>query len=71
MVSHTEASWLTTARSFKARPPMPWFNVHAMSEQDLRAFYHYVRSLGPAGNPAPSYLPPGQRPTGPAIQFPG
>lgn len=71
MSSHTEVSWLKTARSFKARPPMPWFNVQAMSERDLRALYHYVRSLGAAGKPAPAYLPPGQRPTGPVIQFPG
>lgn len=70
MGNHSEASWLKTARSFKARPPMPWFNVHAMSERDLRALYRYVRSLGPAGEPVPAYLPPGQKPSGPAIQFP-
>lgn len=71
MAKHTEASWLRTARSFQPRPPMPWFNVHAMSERDLRALYHYTRSLGPAGEPAPAYVPPGQKPKGPVIQFPG
>jgi len=71
MGNHSEASWLHTARSFKPRPPMPWFNVHAMSERDLRALYHYVKSLGPGGAPAPAYVPPGQKPKGPAIQFPG
>lgn len=71
MANRSEASWLKTARSFKPRPPMPWFNVHAMSERDLRALYRYVRSLGPTGEPAPAYVPPGQTPNGPAIRFPG
>jgi hypothetical protein len=71
MAAHTEASWLQTARSFKPRPPMPWFNVHAMSDRDLRAFYRYVRHLGPAGEPVPAYVPPDQAPKGPVVQFPG
>ncbi len=71
MAGHSEDSWLKTARSFKPRPPMPWFNVHAMSERDLRALYRYVRHLGPAGEPAPAYVPPGQVPPGPVVRFPG
>jgi len=71
MAQHSEASWLKTARSFRPRPPMPWFNVHAMSERDLRALYRYVRHLGPAGEPAPAYRPPGEVPAGPLIRFPG
>jgi len=49
---------------------MPWFNVRAMSTSDLRAIYRYVRHLGPAGQPAPAYVPPGQEPKGPAVRFP-
>ena len=71
MQGQTEASWLKTARSFEARPPMPWFNVRAMTDADLRALYHYIRSLEPLGKPAPAYVPPGTRPNGPVIQFPG
>jgi mono/diheme cytochrome c family protein len=71
MSGHTEASWLQTARTFKPRPPMPWFNVQAMNERDLRALYRYVRHLGPAGEPAPAYVPPGKAPKGPVVQFPG
>lgn len=71
MTGHTEASWLQTARSFKPRPPMPWFNVHAMNDRDLRALYRYVRHLGPAGEPAPTYVPPGQATQGPVVRFPG
>ena len=71
MGRHTEESWLQTARNFKPRPPMPWFNLHAMNERDLRALYRYIRSIGPAGEPAPDYVPPGRKPQGPAVQFPG
>ncbi|MCC6196815.1 MAG: cytochrome C [Burkholderiales bacterium] len=66
----TENEWVRTAKSATYRPPMPWFALHDMNEQDLRAFYRFVRQLGPVGNPAPAYVPPGQAPIGPFIQFP-
>jgi len=66
----TEEQWVKKAKSLQARPPMPWFNVRAMSTSDLRAIYRYVRHLGPAGQPAPAYVPPGQEPKGPAVRFP-
>jgi mono/diheme cytochrome c family protein len=66
----TEEQWVKTARSLTARPPMPWFNVRAMSSGDLRAMYRYVRSLGPAGKPAPAYLPPDKTPPEPVVRFP-
>ena len=49
---------------------MPWFALRDMSDADLRALYHYIRALGPAGSPAPAYVPPNQRAPGPVIQFP-
>jgi mono/diheme cytochrome c family protein len=66
----TEAQWVKKAKTLTARPPMPWFNLHAMTERDLRALYRYVRHLGPAGKPAPAYLPPDQKPPQPFVQFP-
>jgi hypothetical protein len=36
----------------------------------LRAIYRYIRSAGPAGQPAPAYAPPGEPVSGPVIQFP-
>ncbi len=71
MQGMTEAQWVKAARSVQTRPPMPWFALHDMAEQDLRAFYRYVRHLGPAGQPAPAYVAPGQVPQGPYVQFPG
>ena len=66
----SEGEWLEKAKTLSARPPMPWFNVRAMSSADLKALYHYIRHLGPAGEPAPPYLPPGKTPPQPYVQFP-
>jgi len=66
----TEAEWVKYAKSMQARPPMPWFALHDMTEQDLRALYRFVRQLGPVGNPAPAYLPPGTAAQGPVVVFP-
>ena len=70
MASMSEKSWVQTAKNLKTRPPMPWFALHDMTEQDLKAIYHYVKWLGPSGEMAPAYVPPGKEPRGPVIQFP-
>ena len=67
----SEDQWVKTAKTLSTRPPMPWFNLHRMTEADLRAIYRYVRHLGPAGKPAPDYVPPNQTPPQPYVQFPG
>lgn len=66
----TEAQWVARAKAMMTRPPMPWQNVRAMSDPDLRAIYRYVRHLGPAGDPAPAYLPPDREPPPPFVTFP-
>ncbi len=66
----SEGEWINAARTLEARPPMPWYSLHAMSEPDLRAIYRFVRHLGPAGAPAPTYLPPNQEPAPPYVAFP-
>jgi mono/diheme cytochrome c family protein len=65
----TEDQWVAYARGAELRPPMPWFGMREMSDADLRSIYRFVRSLGAAGEPAPAYLPPGVKPTGPYVQF--
>lgn len=67
----TEEQWLAMARTLETRPPMPWFNVRAMSEADLRAVYRFVRHLGPKGGRAPAYVPPNAMPKTPVVSFPG
>jgi mono/diheme cytochrome c family protein len=64
--SLTEAQWLVSARS-QRRPPMPWFTLREMSDRDLTDMYRYIRSLGPAGVPAPAAVPPGGRVNTPYI----
>ena len=66
----TEAQWMQIARS-PARPPMPWFALRDMTDEDLRAMYHYVRSLGAGGKPAPDFVAPGQAVKTPVVRFPG
>jgi mono/diheme cytochrome c family protein len=66
----SEDEWVAKARTFTARPPMPWVNLREMTEQDLRALHRFVRTLGPVGKPAPSYVPPGQKAQGPVVIFP-
>ena len=39
-------------------PPMPWPNVGAMNDEDLKAVYAYVRSIQPIHNRVPEPLPP-------------
>jgi hypothetical protein len=70
MQTVSEDEWVKAAKTKELRPPMPWFALRDMTEQDLRAFYRFTRSLGPAGQPAPAYVPPGQEPKGPYVQFP-
>jgi mono/diheme cytochrome c family protein len=65
-----EEQWIKTAKTFEARPPMPWFNLKAMNERDLRAIYRFVRALGPAGEPAPAFLPPDREPPPPFFKAP-
>jgi mono/diheme cytochrome c family protein len=66
----SEKEWVAKARKLETRPPMPWFALNAMTDSDLRAIYRYARSLGPAGEPAPAFVPPGQEPRPPYVTFP-
>lgn len=66
----TEAQWIELVRTARYRPPMPWFALRDMSDEDLVALYRLLRHLGPAGEPAPAWVPPDQEPQGPFVQFP-
>lgn len=70
MARLSEAAWLKLARNADFRPPMPSPSLRSMSDADLRAVYHYVRSLGPGGGEVPAYVPPERAPQGPVVMFP-
>jgi mono/diheme cytochrome c family protein len=65
----TEDQFLDYAKNLKTRPPMPWFGLNAMEENDIRSLYRYIASLGAPGDPAPDYVPPGEAPKTPFIVF--
>jgi len=58
----SEEEWVRFARHAQSRPPMPWFNLRAMTERDLRAIHRYVRSLPPDDRRVPAFVPPGTEP---------
>ena len=66
----SEEQWVKIAHTAEFRPPMPWWALHDMTTQDLRAMYRFIRYLGPAGEAAPAFVPPGQEPKGPYFLFP-
>ncbi len=64
-----EAQWLDYSAKLRTRPLMPDFALRAMSEEDRRALYRFIRSLGPGGSEAPAYLPPGKKPPPPYLDL--
>ena len=65
----TTQEWLRFARQPR-RPPMPWFALRDMTDQDLASIYLYIRQLGPAGEAAPAFVPPGEPAKTPVITIP-
>lgn len=39
-------------------PPMPWFNLNALTDGDLRALFAYLRSIEPIHNAVPAPILP-------------
>jgi mono/diheme cytochrome c family protein len=39
-------------------PPMPWYNVAKLSDQDIKAIYTYLRTIPPINNRVPAPLSP-------------
>jgi hypothetical protein len=66
----SEKGFVAHMKTLKTRPPMPWYNVRAMDESDLRSLYQYIKSLdGEVGETAPIMANPGEEPTTPYIQL--
>ena len=63
-----ETQWLAFAR-VQRLPPMPWFALRDMSDDDLRSLYRYIRTLGPKGTRAPAAIAPGREVNTPFILF--
>ena len=46
-----EAQWLAYSGSLRTRPIMPDFVLRSITEDDRRAMFHFIKSLGPGGEP--------------------
>ncbi len=46
---YSERGFVTLLRTFKAQPPMPWYNLAVFPDSDLQSLYQYIKSLGPPG----------------------
>ncbi|WAJ27362.1 cytochrome C [Antarcticirhabdus aurantiaca] len=66
---YDEDQFVDRMRQLRSRPPMPWFNLAAFDERDLRSLHRYILSLGEPGRPAPAYVPPNEDPTSPYVVF--
>lgn len=67
--NYTEDAFVARLQAGAGLPPMPWMNVRQLKEEDQRAIYRFIRSLGPAGTAAPVALAPDVEPTTPYIPF--
>lgn len=53
-----EEEWVMILQVREDLPPMPWMNTNKMSEEDMKALYQYIKSLGPKGEHVPEALDP-------------
>lgn len=67
--SLTVKEWIANLRTLKTRPLMPAWAFSYLSDKDLADMYTYIHSLGPAGQPAHAYVPPGQDAPGPYMKL--
>ena len=63
----SEDGFILMAKNTEFIPPMPWYNLRKLTEDDLRSLYRYVRSLGEPGDLTPTFVPPGNRVNTPFI----
>jgi hypothetical protein len=43
-------------------PPMPWYDIGQLTDDDLRAIFAFLRTVRPVQNPVPAPLPPAAAP---------
>lgn len=67
--SWTEAQFIAAMRTGRHMgvgrpilPPMPWFDVARLADEDLRAIFAYLRTLRPVENAVPAPIPPSTAP---------
>jgi len=66
-ITSSEDKWVSYLKDFVVLPPMPWYQVQAMDESDMRSLYRYIKSLGKPGVSVPFYRSPSLEPTTPYV----
>jgi len=69
MADISEDGWVKKSRLRKSRPPMPWWVLQTLRDEDTRALYRFIKGLGRKGQVAPSHVPANQEPGTPYILF--
>jgi hypothetical protein len=65
----SEDEWVKFAGQVKTRPPMAWWVLNEMHEQDLRAMHRFIARLGTRSDATPAALPADRKPPVPYVQF--
>lgn len=65
----SEYRWIQAVRTRAGHPPMVWQDLRQLPDSDLRAIYQFVKSLGPAGVPAPNAVEPWRDPSTPFVDM--
>jgi mono/diheme cytochrome c family protein len=65
----SEDRWVQAVRTRAGHPPMIWQDLRQLPDSDLRAIYQFVKSLGPAGVPAPNAVEPWRDPSTPFVDM--
>lgn len=61
----SEDDWLAMIRTRDGHPPMTWHDLRALTIDDRRSIYRFIRSLGSAGSASLPDLPPQREPKTP------
>lgn len=69
VIKMEEKQFIEYAKNLKTRPPMPWYSLNAMSKEDLKSIYRFIKYLGPSENQIPVSLLPGDKPKGPFMDM--
>jgi len=70
VAKYSADQWIKLIKSDALKPPMPSENLKmAMSDEDFKSIYAYIKSLGAGGKDTPEDLPPEQEPKGPYISM--
>jgi mono/diheme cytochrome c family protein len=66
--SLSEDQWVLAVHTRGGHPPMTWHDVRILNAADRHAIFAFIKSLGPAGVPAPAAVPPWREPTTPYVE---